>query len=55
MDLGEKDIEEFREVWRTAFHEEISLEEARAIAADVMRLYFLLGQSRGRDSRLHPD
>jgi hypothetical protein len=52
MELGDQDIKEFQEIWHNAFHEEIPLDEARAIAADVMRLYSLLGQSREQGSLL---
>jgi hypothetical protein len=44
MDLNDDDITEFQKIWQEAFHEELSIDEARAIARDVLRLYALLGQ-----------
>lgn len=46
MKLEENDLEEFRKIWQSVFHEEIPMEEARILAADVMQLYALLGQPR---------
>lgn len=51
MKLEESDLQEFRKIWQSVFHEEIPMEEARIVAAGVMQLYSLLGQPRDAQFR----
>jgi hypothetical protein len=46
MKLSDVDVMEFQQIWKDIFHEEISTEEARLVASDVMALYSHLAQSR---------
>lgn len=46
MTLTEEDLHEFQELWKSTFHEELPLDDARLIAAGVMELYSLLAQPR---------
>lgn len=52
MKLTDEDLRDFQRIWKSAFQEELPLEKARVIAADVMKLYSLLGQSGNRDQQL---
>jgi hypothetical protein len=42
MDLRDKDIQGFRELWKKEFHEEISISDARRAASDLLSLYRIL-------------
>lgn len=48
MILTEEDLHAFQKIWKKVFHEEISMEEARHIAAGVMELYSIIGQPRNQ-------
>jgi hypothetical protein len=55
MTFSEEDLREFQTIWKGIFHEEIPMEEARIVAADVIELYSLLGQTGSSQSRSEGD
>jgi hypothetical protein len=52
MQLNDKDIQEFMNIWQSVFHETISGDEARKCAPAVMELYALLAKPKEEFGRL---
>ncbi len=51
MQIAERDIYEFADIWSEEFHEKISYEEAAASASMLLDLYWLLAsEEREEDS-----
>ena len=44
MELTEEDLREFSRLWREEFHEEITPEDARAVASSLVELYWVLAR-----------
>ena len=42
MDLDDRDIQEFMEIWKEEFKETLSPAEARQSASQLLELYFVL-------------
>lgn len=54
MQLGDDEIEEFRDLWRQEFGESITPEAARHRAAQLLELYSLLAQAPDRLNSANP-
>ena len=44
LGLTDKDIEEFRELWKKEFKEELTMDQARSEARRLMEFYLLLAK-----------
>lgn len=53
MDLDERDIQEFMEMWKEEFKETLAPAEARHRASQLLELYFVLYGSDAKGSQPH--
>jgi len=54
MDLDEKDITEFAQIWREEFGETLTGEQARHHATQLMELFLLLAEAPANEDQPHP-
>jgi hypothetical protein len=55
VQFDEKDLQEYRQIWKEEFQEEISLEDARQSASMLMELFALLIQPLPETSPGEPE
>lgn len=48
--LPDERIEDFRLRWREAYNEELSFEDARAKATELVELFLMIGRAQGKRS-----
>ena len=55
MDLDDRDIQEFMEIWKEEFKETLSPAEARQSASQLLELYFVLYGPDAKSSQPHDE
>jgi hypothetical protein len=54
MDLDERDVREFAEIWKKEFKEDLTLEEARRNGSQLVELFSLLAKPLPSEERQPP-
>lgn len=54
MELDEQDVREFAEIWKKEFNEDLSPDEARYHASQLLELFWLLVQPLPSETRQPP-